>query len=184
MRTCIYDGLHVLAVCNWVYRHHAGRDHFGEMRSEFLDTFALRRFHREKPAELFGVNIDAVYKFIDPVIRKLHRERPSELFCEPQIAACQQPDIVNAVAHHHQSCQPEAEGEAAPNLRVDTAHFQYVRMHEAAGKQFHPTAVFAHSATGAAADQALNIEFEAGLDERKISWPQPHGDFALEHRAK
>ncbi len=95
--------------------------------------------------------------------------RVSELAQEPQIAARKQADIVDSVAHHRQARQAQAERESVPFVRIDAAHPQHVGMHQAARQQFHPAALFAHRAARAAADQALNIQLEARLDERKIA---------------
>ena len=75
--------------------------------------------------------------------------------------------------------RPEAESEAAPLVGIDAAHAQNVGMHQAARQQLHPAALLAHRATGAAADQALDIELEARFDEGEIAGPQPHRDLAL-----
>src|SRR5579864_2086175 len=99
-----------------------------------------------------------------------------ELPQESQIATLQLPDVVNRVAHHHQARQPQTERESVPFLRIDLAHAQHVRMHQAARQQLHPSALFAQRAPGSAADQALDIQLETRLDKWKKPRPQPHRD--------
>ena len=108
--------------------------------------------------------------------------RSSELLQESKIAALQVADVVDAVAHHGQARQAQAEGEAVPLFRVDAAHAQHVGVHQAAAQQLHPAALLADRAAGAAADQALDVQLEARFDEREKAGPQPHRDLALEDR--
>src|SRR5580704_14271996 len=103
-----------------------------------------------------------------------------KLLQKPEVAALQLPDIVDAVTHHRQTRQAQSEGEAVPLFGVDAAHPQDFRVHQAARQQFYPPALLAHRATWAAADEALNIEFKARLDERKISGTQTHRHIAME----
>ena len=103
-----------------------------------------------------------------------------ELAQEPQIAARKQTDVVDAVAHHGQARQSQAEGEAAPLIRIDAAHPQHIRIHQAARQQFHPAALLADRAAGTAANQALDVQLETGFDERKVSRPKAHRDLAEE----
>ena len=103
---------------------------------------------------------------------------------EAQIAAVEQANIVDAVAHHRQARQAQAEGEAAPFFGIGAAGAQHGRMHQAAGQQLHPAGLFAHRAARAAADQALNIELESGLDEGEKAGAQAHRDVAMEDRAR
>src|SRR5260370_39490198 len=107
-----------------------------------------------------------------------------ELTCETQVAAQQQADIVDAIAHHHQAGEPKAKRKAAPLFGIDAAHAQYVGMHQAAGQQFHPPAPLTHRATGSAADQALDVELEPRFHEPEVSRTQPHHHVALEDRAQ
>src|SRR5579863_2990125 len=108
----------------------------------------------------------------------------SELPEESQIAALEKANIVDGVAHHGQAREPQAEGEAAPLIRINTAHVQDVGMHQAAGHQLNPAALLADGAAGATADEALNVELEAGFHERKISGAQADGDFAMKNGAE
>src|ERR1035438_237862 len=93
----------------------------------------------------------------------------SELPQESQVAALQQANIIDRVAHHGQTRQSQAERETAPVVRINTAHAQDVRMHQATGHQLHPAALFADGAAGATADQALDVELEARF--RKGKYP-------------
>src|ERR1035438_355904 len=92
-----------------------------------------------------------------------------ELLQEAQVAALQVAYIVDAVPHHDEARETQAEGETAPLLGIDAAGAQHVGVHQAAGQQFHPAALLADRAAGAAANQALDIQFEARFDERKIA---------------
>src|SRR5690349_8603986 len=100
--------------------------------------------------------------------RAAPHEPTSKLREKPQISCLQLPDVVIAVPHHGKPRQPQPECEAIPFIRIDATRAQHIWMHEAARQQFHPPALLAHRAAWAAADQALNVEFKSGLDERKI----------------
>src|SRR5260370_16304370 len=105
-----------------------------------------------------------------------------ELPQESQIATLQLPDVVNRIAHHYQPGQPQAKRESIPLFRIDLAHAQHIGMHQAAGQQFHPSALLTHGAARPAANQALDIELKTWLDEREEARPQPHGDVAMQDR--
>src|SRR5207248_11320216 len=79
---------------------------------------------------------------------------------------------------------PQPEREPAPFIGIDSTHPQYVWMDHAARAQLYPTAVLAHGATLAVADQATDVQLEAGLDERKKSGAQPHRHLAVKDRAE
>src|SRR5579884_1201258 len=104
----------------------------------------------------------------------------SELVQKPEIAALKQSYVVDAVAHHGEPRQPQAEGKSVPLLRIDAAHAQHVWMHQAAGQQLHPSALFTYGTPPSAANQALDVELESRLDEGKVSRPQPHCRLAPE----
>src|SRR5271165_3563995 len=107
-----------------------------------------------------------------------------ELTQEAQIATLHQPDVVDSIAHHGEPRQAESKCKTVPLFRVDAAHPQHVRMHQTAGKQFHPAALFAYGTARSAADKALNVEFESGFDKREISRPQADGYVTLENGAE
>src|SRR5579863_5005526 len=104
----------------------------------------------------------------------------SKLPQESEIAALQPAYVVDRVTHHDQAGEAESKRETAPLPGIDAAFEQHVRVDQAARQQFHPAALFANRAAGSATDQAPNIEFEAGLDEREIARTQPHSNFSPE----
>ena len=61
---------------------------------------------------------------------------------------------------------------------------KHIRMHQTAGKSSTQPLCLHTAQPGAIADQALNIEFETGLDERKIAGTQTHRHIALEDSAQ
>src|SRR5580658_5370275 len=81
-----------------------------------------------------------------------------ELPQESQVAALEQADIIDGVAHHGQARESQAEGEATPLVRIDTAHAQDFGMHQATGHELHPAALLADGAAGTAANEALDVE--------------------------
>src|ERR1035441_3714686 len=89
-------------------------------------------------------------------------------------------DVVDGVAHHDEAGEAQAEGEAIPLAGVDAAHAEDVGVDEAAGEEFHPAALLADRTAGAAADEALDVELETGLNEGKVAGTQAHGHFAVE----
>ena len=92
-------------------------------------------------------------------------------------------DVADAVFHHRQPGQPEAESETAVLVRVDAAELQNPGMHQAAGNQLDP-AVAAGRTAGAAAEQAVQVEFETRFDEWKKTGPEPDFHVPLEHFAE
>src|SRR5438309_800035 len=101
-----------------------------------------------------------------------------KLIQETQIAALQQAYIVNGIAHHGQPRQAQAKSKSVPLLRIKPAIADHVGMHQPARQQLHPSALLAHGAAVAAADQALDIELKPGFHKREVAWPQPHRNFA------
>src|ERR1039458_7374434 len=89
-------------------------------------------------------------------------------------------DVVDGVAHHDEAREAQAEGEAVPLGGVDAAHAEDVGVDEAAGEEFHPAALLADRTAGTAADEALDVELEAGLDEGKIAGTQTDRHVAVE----
>src|SRR4051812_18017581 len=96
----------------------------------------------------------------------------SKLPQEAQVAALQPADIVDRVPHHDKPGEAQAEGEAVPLGGIDAADAKHAGIHETAWKQFHPAAVLADGTAAATADQTLDIQLEAGLDERKEAGPE------------
>ena len=63
---------------------------------------------------------------------------------------------------------------------VEAAVAQDVRVYETTRQELDPARVLAHRAALSAVYLALDIELEAGLDEREVARSQPDGDVALE----
>ncbi len=97
----------------------------------------------------------------------------------------QEPDVVDAVAHHHKAVQTQAEGETVVLLGVDTAVAQNVGVGHAAGEKFHPAGVLTDFAALTPADKALDIQLETRLNKGEKSRTQayfhiPFKDFTQE----
>ena len=92
-------------------------------------------------------------------------------------------NVVDPVAQHHQTREPQPEREAAPLLGIDAAGPQNVLVDEAAGQQLDPRRALADAAAGAA-ERAARIELEARLDEREVARSQPDLDLLLEDSAQ
>ncbi len=92
---------------------------------------------------------------------------------EAKISAVYLANIVDPEAHHGQARQAKPKGKAAPLVRIDAAHTQHIWVHQPARKELYPAALFTHRAARAIANQALNVEFEARLDKRKVSGTKP-----------
>src|ERR1041385_3722279 len=107
-----------------------------------------------------------------------------KLVQETQIAALQQAYIVNGIAHHRQAREAKAECKSIPLFGIETGVADHVGMHQSARQQLHPSALLAHGAAIAAADQALDIELKAGFHKREVAGTQPHRNFATEDRAE
>ena len=61
---------------------------------------------------------------------------------------------------------------------------QNLRMNETARNQFDPAGILARRAAFAAAQEAVQVELEARLDEREIAGPQPDLNVALKDLAE
>jgi hypothetical protein len=95
-----------------------------------------------------------------------------ELLQKADVPAQEMTDIVDAVAHHDKAVKPEAECETGPFFRIDVAVPEDIRMHQAAGEEFNPSALFAYAAAFSPAYEAVDVELETGLDKREESRPQ------------
>ena len=131
-----------------------------------------------------GLLIERRNQFANPVVREFHRLASQNWRKNRRSPPCKQAYVIDAIAHHRQPRQTQTERESAPLVRIDSAHAQHIRMHQATRQQLHPTALLAHRTARSTADQALNVQLEPWFDERKIAGPQTHGHFAVEDRAE
>ena len=90
------------------------------------------------------------------------------------------PDVVDAVSHHHQTIEAQAEGEAVVDVRIDAAEAQNVGVSHAAGQKFHPARAFADAAARAVADKAVDVQLESRLHEGKEAGAQADFHVACE----
>jgi hypothetical protein len=84
---------------------------------------------------------------------------------------------VDAVAHHDEAGEAEAEGPALVFFGVDAAGFEDIFVDHAGAHEFDPAAFFADAAAFACAEEAGEIELEAWFDEGEVAWAEAHGDF-------
>ena len=62
-------------------------------------------------------------------------------------------DVVDAVAHHHEAGEAEAEGPAFVFAGVDAACFEDVFVHHSGTHEFDPTGFFTNAAAFSATDE-------------------------------
>src|SRR5262245_12998893 len=110
----------------------------------------------------------------------LSLELAGELAQEPEVPGREVPDLLDAVAHHRQAVDAEAEREARPLRGVDPARAQDVRVDQAAAEEFHPARPLADRAARSRADEAAQVELERRLGEREERRPQPDLDLLAE----
>lgn len=105
----------------------------------------------------------------------------SELLHKADVAALEMADVIDAVPHHNEPVQAEAEGEPGPLVGVNAAVPQHIGMHQPAWKELHPSALLADAAALPLADEAVDIKLEAGLHEGEVSRTEADGHFAAEY---
>jgi len=101
-----------------------------ERRAGGFHAFALGGFERDQAGQILRGSVEALHHFSQPLIRKFHDLKLPQ---EAQVTAVHEPDVVDAVTHHRQTRQAEAEREAAPFIRIGAAGAQDGGMHQAAG---------------------------------------------------
>lgn len=70
-----------------------------------LNTFAFSGFDGDQLLQVFGVGIETVNKFTNPVVGEFHSFPALKLSQATKVAALEQPYVVNAVAHHGETRQ-------------------------------------------------------------------------------
>ena len=88
-------------------------------------------------------------------------------------------DVAEAIAEHGEPLEAHAPGVAGVNFGVDTAVFEDFGMDHAGAADFKPAGVLAEAAAGAVAVGALEVDFEAGLDEGKVAGAETGLDCGL-----
>ena len=86
----------------------------------------------------------------------------SKLLQKSQIVLDEVPNIVDGIFSHRNPLNPEAEGPAAVNFRINFARGEDVRMHHSAAAQLDPPLFVLEP----------DIDFSAGLGEGKEAWPE------------
>ena len=104
-----------------------------------------------------------------------------KLLQETKIVFTEQAKVLHLVFEHGDPFDTHAESEAGVLIAVDTAVFQYRRVHHATAKDLHPARPFTNITTTASADQATDVHFGAGFGEREVRWPEPDLHILSEH---
>lgn len=89
-------------------------------------------------------------------------------------------DIFNSIAHHDEAFEAETECPALVNFMVDAAGFEDVWVHHSGAHELHPAGVFAGATAFFLAEQAGEVEFEAGFNEGEIAWSEADFDLFFE----
>ena len=104
-----------------------------------------------RAGRLGGIDAREVDELGEPTPGELHPSTPRANWREePQVAGHEVADVLDAVAHHHEAVDAEAEREARPRRGVDAARAQHVRVDEAAAEELDPAGALADGAALAA----------------------------------
>ena len=94
--------------------------------------------------------------------------RTLKLAQKPYIILIKQTDVIDLKLEHGNTFYAHAEGKAGVFFAVYLAIFQNFRVYHSAAEYLHPSALLAHRAAFASADETGYIYFGTGLGERKI----------------
>src|SRR3990172_4779731 len=92
----------------------------------------------------------------------------SELGQEAQVVGVEEADVLDAVAEHGDALDPHAKGKTGVALRIVTDGLQYLRVDHAGAEDLDPAGAGAGAAALAAAEEAVDAELHAGVDEREV----------------
>src|SRR5690606_31605107 len=98
----------------------------------------------------------------------------AELGQESHVAAVEQPDVGDAVAHHRDALRSHSAGPSAPALRIEPTIAEHRLVHHSATEDLHPAGSLAGATTAAAAEQAADIHLSRRLGEREERRPEAH----------
>ncbi len=96
----------------------------------------------------------------------------------------EQPNVVDAVAHHRGTLQAHAEGKPLPLAPAVARRDEHVLVHHTRSHEFNPTGLFAHDTPFLATGQARHIHLEARLGKREVAGPEPELDLLTEQPPK
>src|SRR5215813_11928286 len=107
----------------------------------------------------------------------------AKLFQEAQVVTEEIANIVDAVFQHGNTLRPHAEGKPAKHLGVIATIVEYLGMHHTGSENLQPPTMFADRAALATADDAIHIDFDAGLGKGEMAAAKAHLTVLTKHAA-
>ena len=92
----------------------------------------------------------------------------------PDIVVDEKTQVVDAVTHHGDPVDSQAERESGVNVRIDAHRLEDRGVDHPRPTQLDPAAALAGAAALSGADLAGDVVLAAGFHEREVAGPQPH----------